>query len=167
MADLSQFMDFMEDDGGFDTPLIPSRAHPEGKKYHVSSPDGETGLRLSALADLSMKQQKGVELAEADIKRLRLNDQEERDFAQQVLGVELVDEMLADGVRWVHIKRLLTYAYTYFAIGQEAAQKAAEQGLFSGKVQTPNRATRRAAGTGAKRTTGASRASSSRSPKSV
>lgn len=165
MADLNAFMDFMEDEDGFDSPLMPSAAHPEGHVYHVPSPNAVTGLRLSALADLTMKQAKGVELNEIDVRRLRLDDQEEREFISQVLSVELVNTMVADGVKWEHMKRLGLYGFTYFGVSKEAADEAAKNGLFSGKAQTPNRAQRRAS-TGAKSAT--SRASvASKKPKAT
>lgn len=141
---LTDFLDFMEDDG-FDTPPIPSAKFPapEGKIYHVPSPDAETGLRLSALADLSMKISKGIEVAESDLKRLRLDDREELEFTTQVLGAPLVDEMLADGVKWEHLKRLTMFAFTYFSVSPDAANKAAQAGMFNPKAQAPNRETRR------------------------
>lgn len=143
MADLSSFMDFLEDDG-FDTPPMPSRAHPEGHVYRVPSPDAETGLRLSALADLTLKQSKGLEISENDVRRLRLNDQEEREFMAQLLTPELVAQMSDDGVKWEHMKRLSMYAFTYFAVSKDAADNAAANGLFSGKAPALNRAQTRA-----------------------
>lgn len=142
---LTDFLDFMDDDG-FDTPPIPSVKYPapEGKIYHVPSPDAETGLRLSALADLSMKVSKGIEVAENDLKRLRVDDREELEFTTQVLSQPLVDEMLADGVKWEHMKRLTMFAFTYFSVSPDAANKAAQAGMFNPKAQTPNRETRRA-----------------------
>ena len=142
MADFTALMDFMEDDG-FDSPPMPSKTYPEGHVYRIPSPDAETGLRLSAVADLSMKQSKGIELSEGDVKRLRLNDQEEREFIAQVLSPEVIDLMVADGVKWEHLKRLGIYAFTFFGVSREAADKAVEAGLFTGKELAPNRAQRR------------------------
>jgi len=142
MADFTALMDFMEDDG-FDSPPMPSKTYPEGHVYRIPSPDAETGLRLSAVADLSMKQSKGFELSEGDVKRLRLNDQEEREFIAQVLSPEVIDLMVADGVKWEHLKRLGIYAFTFFGVSREAADKAVEAGLFTGKELAPNRAQRR------------------------
>lgn len=136
MADLSELMDFLEDDG-FDTPKLPSRKFREGKSYHIPSPDAETGLFLSALIDLSFKQQSGIPISEEDTKRLTISNRDERDFSRRVLSDEVMDEMLADGVRWEHLKRITQYAFIYFAIGQEAADLAVQNGLFKGKVLTP------------------------------
>lgn len=149
MADLSQFMDFMEDEGGvggFDSPLMPSRSHPNGKSYHVPSPDAATGMWLSTLAELSMKAKQGGKLHEGDAERLKLDDEQEREFIPRVLSRPVFDEMVADGVRWEHMKRLSSFAFTYFAIGKDVATSAAEAGAFSGKVLAPaNREQRRAA----------------------
>jgi hypothetical protein len=153
-------MDFMEDVDddasitGFSSPPMPSRAHPEGKQYRVPSPDAKTGLRLNALADLTMKQAKGVEFAESDVKRLRLDDKDEREFMGQVLSETLLEQMVDDGVKWEHLRRLGMYAFVYFGVSKEAADHAAENGLFSGKAGAPtNRAARR---TKSKKTTSAS-----------
>ena len=141
---LNDFLDFMEDDG-FDTSPIPSVKYPapEGKIYHVPSPNAETGLRLSALADLTIKMNKGIEISEADMRRMRLDDKQELEFTEQVLSKPLVDEMLADGVKWEHLKRLTAYAFTYFAVSPQAAMDAAREGAFNPKAVTPNRAQRR------------------------
>lgn len=136
--------DFLDEDGITDLPLIKSAKHPEGKHYVIPSPDANTGLRLQGLAELVAKQRAKVQISERDVARLRLNDEEEREFFQQVMGTAYV-EMVEDGVSWERIKRLGMYAFTYFAVGREAAEKAAREGAFSGKAPAPlNRAQRRA-----------------------
>lgn len=136
MTDLSELMDFLEDDG-FDSPLLPSRKFREGKTYHIPSPDAETGLFLSALIDLSFKQQSGIAISEEDTKRLTISNRDERDFSRRVLSEEVVEEMLEDGVKWTHLQRLTQYAFIYFAVGKQAADLAVQNGLFKGKVATP------------------------------
>lgn len=140
-TDLSDFYDFLDDDG-IETPPVPSTTYPKGKAYVIPSPDALTGARLAALAELSAKMNKGVEVSERDVARLHLDDDEEREFAGQVLGTALA-EMQDDGVSWVRIQRLTKFAFVYFAVGPEAAVKAAEAGAFSGKAPTPTRAQRR------------------------
>lgn len=143
-AELSEFMDFMEDEDGFDSPPMPSEKHPEGKRYRITSPSAKVGLRLNALADIVAKQAQNVPVSEVDIARLRIKDQDEREFVSQVLGSAL-DEMVDDGCKWEHIKRMATYAFTRFAVSKEAADLAVANGLLRGKVQAPtNRAARRA-----------------------
>jgi len=161
---VSSFLDFMSEEDGFKSPLMPSVKYPQGKSYHVPSPDAETGLRLNALADVAMKMSKGFEVKEFDIQRLRMDDTEEREFADQVLSAAVVQQMIEDGCRWEHVKRLTQYAFTYFGVSPEAAENAAKAGLFSGKAPAPNRAARR---TGAKsRKSPASGASRKTTPRS-
>jgi len=138
---------FLEDDSIRIPVPIPSREHPDGKLYTVPSPDAETGVRLTALADIARKQRQGVQVSARDVARLHLNDEEEREFAQQVMG-SCYDEMMADGVAWVTIQKVMNYAYIYFAMGKDVADQAAREGLFSGgKARVPmNRAERRASG---------------------
>ncbi len=149
MSDLGQFLDFMEDEDGFNSPPMPSRAHPEGRQYRVASPDAKTGLRLNALADIMVKREMKVEVKERDVARLRMDDAEEEEFVRQVLGADrtdgsnALDEMIADGCKWEHIKRMSQYAFTYFGVSKEAADEAVKNGLLRGKIEAPNRAARR------------------------
>lgn len=149
MTDLGQMLDFMEDEGGFKSPPMPSTKHPEGKRYHVASPDALTGMRLNALADIMVKKEMSVEISELDVRRLRLDDDDEVEFVRQVLGAaradgsNALDEMLADGCKWEHIKRMGQYAFTFFGVSKEAADEAVKNGLLSGKLTAPNRAARR------------------------
>lgn len=142
-------------ESGIDIPVpIPSRDYPEGKRYRVPSPDADTGIRLAGLAEIARKAQGGIKVKEADVAKLNMNDAEEREFAEQVLG-SCYDEMRADGVAWTTIQKIMQYAYIYFAMGQDVAEKAAREGLFTGgKVRRPaNRAERRAAVRGTTQTT--------------
>lgn len=135
------FFDFLEDDA-LTIPGVRSTAHPEGKTYKIPSPDAETGMRLSALAEIAVKVNKNLDVDKRDVTRLHLNDDEEREFSQQVLGVAY-EELLADGVSWVRMQRITQYAYVHFAFSPEAAREAAERGVFAGKAQARNRAARR------------------------
>jgi len=160
--DLSTMLDFMDDEDGFKSPLMPSTKYPEGKSYAIKSPDAKTGLRLSAISDITMKQARGIEIAELDIKRLRIEDEDEREFIEQVLSPAVVAEMIDDGCRWEHVKRLGLYAFVFFGVSREAADDAVKRGLFKGKGLMPpkNRAARRSSSTKAKSTTSDSGASS-------
>lgn len=141
--DLSAFGSFLDDDG-FTTPPIPSRDHPDGRAYLVPSPDGVTGARMVALAGIAAKKNANVEVTAADLDKLNLNDQEERDFMEMVLGSAYA-EMMADGVSWQRISRLGQYAFVVVTQGEQAASDAAKAGLFSGKAPARNRAQTRAA----------------------
>lgn len=150
MTDLGQMLDFMEDEDGFKSPPMPSKAHPEGRQYRIASPDAKTGLRLNALADIMVKREMKSPVSDRDVARLRLDDDAEQEFVRSVLGAErtedegnALDEMIADGCKWEHIKRMSQYAFTYFGVSKEAADEAAKNGLLSGKLVAPNRAARR------------------------
>lgn len=159
MPDLSQYLDFMDEAGdgppGFDSPPMPSRAHPQGRSYRIPAPDALTGLRLNTLADMTLKVTRGVDVTEVDVKRLRLNDEDEREFLEMVLGDALA-QMIEDGVVWPHVQRLGMYAFVFYGISEEAAAKAAENGLFRGNAPAP---TNRTARRGAKKTSSGSAAS--------
>ena len=144
---LDSLWSFLDDDSIRIPKPIPSRKYPEGKLYVVPSPDAETGMRLTALADIARKQRSGVPVKDSDVARLRMDDDQEREFQVQVLG-SCYHEMVEDGVSHVTIQKVMQYAYIYFSMGKEMADKAARDGLYSGgKVQLPamNRADRRAA----------------------
>jgi len=141
--DLSAFGDFLDDDG-FTTPPIPSREYPAGRAYLVPSPDGVTGARMVALAGIAAKKNADLEVTAADLEKLNLNDQEEQDFMEMVLG-NAYAEMMADGVKWQRISRLGQYAFVFITQGEQAAADAAKAGLFSGKAPARNRAQKRAA----------------------
>lgn len=135
-------------ESGLDIPVpIPSRKHPKGKRYRIASPDAETGLRLTGLAEIARKSKAGLEVKDSDIAKLNMNDDEERDFAVQVMG-PTYHEMISDGVAWDTIQKVMQYAYIHFSMGADVAEKAAREGLFQGgKVRIPaNRAERRATG---------------------
>lgn len=142
--DFGQMLDFMSEEDGFLSPPMPSRAHPEGKQYRIVSPDAKTGLRLNALADIMARREAGGDVSERDVARLRLDDKDEREFTKQLLG-DALDEMVEDGCKWAHIKRLASYAFIKFGISDDAAENAVANGLLSGKAPTPpNRAAKRA-----------------------
>lgn len=139
---LDRFNDFLEDDA-LEIPGVKSRKYPEGKTYFIPSPDAETGMRLSALAEIAVKVNKAIDVNERDVRRLHLDDTEEREFAQQVLG-PVYEELIEDGVSWVRLQRITQYAYVHFAFSPEAAREAADRGVFAGKAPARNRAERRA-----------------------
>lgn len=136
LKDLSSFLD----DDAIDVPI-------DGKTYRIESPDAKTGLFLSAMANLGVKATAGGEIDEDDLASLDLDDDKERDFMRTVLG-DTLDELVADGVKWVKIQRVSRYAFLYFAIGEEAADEALANGTLTGEAKAPNRAQRRAVSRG-------------------
>jgi len=152
---MDDLFSFLDDDALTIPHPIKSTKHPEGKVYSIPYPDAETGLRLTALAEIGRKVEqrrrgdRNVKISAAEAGRLVMDDKDEREFAMQVLG-ETYQELIDDGVRWPIIQRLVQYAYVYFAMGANAAENAARDGLFTGgKAFVPaNRSERRAAASG-------------------
>lgn len=139
---------------------VPSKKHPDGKDYTFASPDIDTGVRLTTIAQLGVKAATGAELAESDLEGLQLDDAQEQDFYRMVMG-DTYDELVADGVSWTRMQRLGRYLFLLHGLGEEAAAQAVERS--SGGARPPaNREQRRAAKKGAtkKSTPKASRAGS-------
>ncbi len=134
------FGSFLDDDA-IDTPPIPSREHPDGRSYRIPSPDAATGIRLTAMVNLGVGLASGGKMDPKDAEKLKLDDDQEKDFLEEVLGSTYA-ELVADGVSWVRIQRLGRYALLYFTLGPEAA--ASEAKRTSGEAPAPNRETRRA-----------------------
>lgn len=155
-ADLAGYLD----DDAIDTPPIKSAAHPDGRAYRIPSPDAATGIRLTAMVSLGVDLAVGAELSRKDAERLKLDDDQEREFLRDVLG-SAYDELVADGVSWMRIQKLGRYALLYFTLGPEAAADEARRS--SGEAPAPNRETRRKAKkTSSRGSSGTGRASQSR-----
>ncbi len=131
------------DDDAIDTPPIRSREHPDGRSYRIESPDAATGVRLTAMVSLGVDLAVGAELNSKDAERLKLDDDQEREFLRDVLG-KVYDQLLADGVSWVRIQRLGRFALLYFTLGPEAAAEEARRSTAVGEAPAPNRQARRA-----------------------
>ncbi|WP_052372637.1 DUF7426 family protein [Amycolatopsis taiwanensis] len=133
LRDLGSFLD----DDALEIPV-------DGKVYRIASPDAETGLFLAGLAQLGEKAVSGQPITAEEFARLKLNDEQEGDFMRMVLG-DTLDELVADGVKWTKIQRVNRYAFLFFSLGPEAADRALESGVLTGEAMAPNRAQRRAA----------------------
>lgn len=134
----SQMQSWFDDDALKIPSPIKSEKFPNGKQYTVKSPSFETGLMLQRLGNIAQRISAGVEVPESEAKKLKFDDAEEVDLAEMVLGDTLV-EMKADGVSWGSIKRVLGYAFTYYAISPDAAER-----LIAPKAPEPtNRAAKR------------------------
>lgn len=114
------------------------------RDYVVPAPDVDTGLRYTALSNVAIKVNKGEAVSPAEMASLKLEGAEERTFVSQILSDGVVEQMREDGLAWPAVVRCANYAFTHFAVSPEAAKKAFEAGVFSGKAQAPtNRAARR------------------------
>lgn len=133
------------------------------RDYVIPAPDADTGLRYTALATIAKKAANGEDIADTDLQALRLDDAEERDFAEQILGSEVLEQMREDKLPWPAITRTAQYAFTHFAVSPDAARKAFEAGAFSGKAPAPtNRAARRSGAKSARPGSTASRTTRTR-----
>lgn len=139
---LGNFLDYLEDDT-LTIPGIPSTQHPNGKTYTIPSPDAKLGARLAAVGDIAVKVGMGIEVGDREKERLQLDDDQELDLMQQLLG-DTRQEMIDDGVTWTHLRGIMKYAFIYYALGPEQADNAARNGVLSGKAPAPaNRVERR------------------------
>ncbi|MCW2496349.1 hypothetical protein [Jatrophihabitans sp.] len=114
--------------------------------YRVASPDAKTGLYLTTVAKIGVQAAVGRPVSDADMAKLHLNDEDERELYQVVLG-ETYQQMIADGVSWNLLQKIGQDAYLSFAINEDTANAvlamaAAQLGEAPAR---PNRATRRAA----------------------
>lgn len=138
--------DFLDDDAL--KLKLTSPKFPDGKEYAIASPDAETGLWLTGLANLGGKvaraQKNGTTVPEEDLQALQFDGAKEKDLMQIILG-DTLTEMVEDGIAWVKIQRINQYAFAYFAMSPAAAAKGVESGAFLGKAPQPNRAARRSA----------------------
>lgn len=118
------------------------------RDYRVPAPDAETGLKYSAISNIAIQASKGKPVPEESLAALKLNDAEEEEFVVKMLTQEVVDQMTEDRLTWPTVQVCAQYAFVYYTLGRESADKAMEAGVFSGKATAPtNRATRRGAAT--------------------
>lgn len=92
-----------------------------GKKYVVKSVDATTGLWCQRLMHTGLTVWAGENVSDADVASLELDDDQERNLYQRVLG-DAYDEMVADGVPWDSIKHAGTTAFMWAAGNREQAE---------------------------------------------
>lgn len=131
-VDLGSYLD----DDAIDTPTIPSTKHPAGRSYRIPSPDAATGVRLTAMVTLGVAFATGAELDERDADKLKLDDEQEKDFLEEVLG-SAYGELIADGVSWTRIQRLGRYCLLHFTLGPEAAADEVKRGKLRPRTERP------------------------------
>lgn len=135
-----QLQSFLDDDG-ITLPKVRSTKYPDGKSYFAPSPDIETGILLQQLGSIASRLSAGIEVPEEEARRLKFSSgDEEIGFAQIVLGKELYDQMVEDGVRWGPLRNAVQYVFLYYGVGKQQAEKL----VADPKDSTPtNRAGRR------------------------
>lgn len=98
-----------------------------GKIYKIPSVDAETGLWLQSVTQITAKRmsvadgEEPPELSDREISSLELDDDEETDFMQRMLGPAL-QEMRDDGVPWEKIKLVGQTATIRAMSGDDAAE---------------------------------------------
>lgn len=126
MQDLAEFFD--------DTFPLPI----SGKVYVVPSPPARLGLQFVATAEIARRRRAGLEVSEAELASLELDDDEERQWQARVLGSAFA-EMVADDVPWTWLKHAANTAYAWHIAGRAAAERvwAAPAGDRPGEAEAP------------------------------
>jgi len=101
--------DFPDLEGVID-PFLPLPIR--GKVYRVPAVSAEVGLRCQALVHRALRIKAGVNVDAEGVSALRLDDDEEREFAESMLG-PVFGEMIADGVPWVYVQRAATTTFVW------------------------------------------------------
>lgn len=107
-----------------------------GKVYVVPSPDAKLGVKVQRLVALGFAANSGVELEEADVASLDLDDAEERDLIPRLLG-SAYTEMLDDGIPWEMVKHAGETAIMWIGVGYEAAEAHWENAPGKSRRPTP------------------------------
>lgn len=117
---------------------------PIGKKvYRIPSPSADVGLYVQRLMEAAAWINDG-QLPPGDAPKLKLNDDEEVDLYQVVMGPAM-DEMKADGVLWSKIMLAAQTAFIWIGAGDAAAEAfwASSGDPKAVSMQANNRAERR------------------------
>lgn len=94
----------------------------KGKLYRISSPDARTGLLVTRLMGLATDAANDVEIGEDQRVQLVLDDKEEKELTERVLGATL-EEMLNDSVEWPMVQHVLQTAMVWISLGLPQAEK--------------------------------------------
>lgn len=98
-----------------------------GKDYEIQSPDAETGIFCQRLMAGAATVMTGQEISDKDAEKLRLDDDEESDLYQRLLG-SVWDELFADQVPWTLIKHAGSTALVWVTQSREDAEEFWSQG---------------------------------------
>lgn len=104
-----------------------------GKTYRFDAVDIETGLWCTEIHRIATIQRAGGELTEADAQRLHLDDDEERDFVERLLG-DTYAQVVADKVPWEYVKLVSRVMFTWTIYNREQALELWERG---GRPEAP------------------------------
>jgi len=137
--DLSDYLE----DGTVVLEGIRSEKFADGKAYRFASPSAKVGLWLQHLVEFGIRANLagGQVVSQAEVGKLVLDDDEERDLYQRVMGATL-EEMLTDGVPWSSVQKVFKLLLQHWGANRDiGAQIAAGRPEAQGPV---NRAERRA-----------------------
>lgn len=111
-----------------------------GKVYRVPATDATTGLWLTSITNITARRmsvpegEEPPDLTDTEIASLQLDDDEEFDFMQRLLGPAMA-EMQADGVDWEKIKLAGQTATIRAMSGDEAAETFWNNGGLNPKAR--------------------------------
>lgn len=104
-----------------------------GKTYRVESVDAKTGIWCQRIVTVAGAAQAGIDLTDAEVASLHLDDDEEQDFNRRLLGAAY-DEMLEDKVPWDFVKLAARVVFTWTVRDREAAEELWARG---GRPEAP------------------------------
>lgn len=107
-----------------------------GKTYVVESVDAKTGIWCQRLFTTGAQAASGLAVTEADVAQLELDDEQERELYEKVLGAAY-DEMIVDAVPWEFLKHAGITAFMWVAVSRDAAEEFWASGESVGKPGRP------------------------------
>jgi hypothetical protein len=113
---MSQFQDLSE----LLDPFLPLPIR--GKIYRVPSPDVTTGLRAQATVAIAAKLRAGQDVDAADVAALKLDDQEELEFTESMLG-PVFQEMREDDLPWEYVRHAAKTTFMWLISDRDEAAK--------------------------------------------
>lgn len=92
-----------------------------GKVYKVWPPSAAVGLSLHMKLAAGIAQSAGIELDDATLRDIEIDDENLPAFGRQCLG-PAYDEMVADGVSHTQLERAVATAFMAWTVDREAAE---------------------------------------------
>jgi hypothetical protein len=92
-----------------------------GKVYRIESPSIDTGMMATRLMDLMIAVSRGEEVPAKDRAALVLDDDEELELFQRIVGPAVWEQMRADGVRFAEARHVSLTVMYWVTLGRDAA----------------------------------------------
>lgn len=93
----------------------------KGTTYRVPSPSIETGLWCQNVVEVAAAVKAGRDISDNDVARMKLDDDQERDFNARILG-PAYDEMLAAAVEWEYVKLAARTVFVWVVQDRDTAE---------------------------------------------